>query len=131
MKRLIIHTGMHKSGSTALQAWLRDNACGGKYYCYRYNGSNTNLGLPLAVLFGDAPETHYYFRRNQNVCALEQLKSVFASVFLDQACCASPVHILSSEDLSNFSSGEHLKLRDFFCSHYDSINVVHVVRDPF
>lgn len=62
---------------------------------------------------------------------LSKAKSRYTKVLEDQSTCALPIHIISSEDISNFSVTEFSRLKRFFEPYYTIIKVIQFVRNPF
>ncbi|KXS55219.1 MAG: Uncharacterized protein AWU57_403 [Marinobacter sp. T13-3] len=138
MRKLILHVGLHKTGSSAIQetgaqnrSWLKDT---GYYYPAFGDARWVNHSVPLCLLFMNNPERNHTVKRifpedSQREDAKKQLKKVL----LDEIDRHSPADILlSGEDVSLLNIEELQKLKFFINNELgiDEIHVIVYVRNP-
>jgi|TARA_R110002072_G_scaffold203177_1_gene361145 hypothetical protein len=134
MKRLVLHIGMAKTGTSSIQdtlgpahQTLRDMQV---YYpperpynhCYEFS-----------VLFMQRPQNNYYFKRQAPIsereiaAQLDGLAERWRAFFqsFDRGVC-----ILSAENLSDFQEGDIQKLQRFVSPFFDEVSIVAYVRHP-
>lgn len=137
MKQLILHIGLHKTGSTSLQGALQNNS----KLLHKHNfyfpiftykmGRYNNHSVPLFTIFSDSPEKNFYFVKN-NIEKKDALKvqSKFLSQ-LEEAIAKNNKIILSAEGLSMLSATNLEKLKKLFFDNGFDIKVVAFVRRPY
>ncbi len=131
--KIVIHVGMHKTGSTAIQEYFLRNHFQGVSYT-PWTGSNL-CGL-FILLFQDEILLHQYhgFRAQgpEFLAQLSEMRHLWLDKivrFLEQS--GDQTVIFSAEDISwpGFSSAT-AKMADFFRRFTDQIQVVGYVREP-
>ena len=127
--RLILHAGMHKTGSTSIQGALGQRNFPGAHY-FRLGNDNHSLGC--ITLFQDQPEDHFAFqRRGMTAEDLVQQKQQLQQKLTrqlrkrpEQTC------ILSAEWMSVALKDALIRMRDQFAPHFRRIEVFGYVRPP-
>lgn len=139
MKKLILHVGLHKTGSTAIQRTCHVNRArlASAGYCYPQFADRgwENHSVPLSVLFMIDPLRNHHmvadiFKTQERLeAAAKEIRAYFAREI--SASEASHI-ILSGEDISLFSEQEILNLKHFLEDVVPNleIQVVVYVRDP-
>ncbi len=136
MKRLLLHIGTEKTGTTTLQRFLHTNR-----ERLRNDGWTlpTSLGEPdqrrLAALCNDDTFTDAFLRRyglaepGSRATARKQWTEAFAQ---EVASANTPNLVISSEHLSSrlFTDSEMERLKKFLAPHFETIDVVVYLRDP-
>ena len=127
-RRLILHVGMHKTGTTSIQMSLNGLSEGGVRYMDL--GSSNHTGPISAAFAGDPKEDGNRLRMGrtpEQMAAvrrrtLERLHADFAQDF--------HTYIISGEGLVHLSQGSLDRLRDTLMKHVDRVDVFAYVRDP-
>lgn len=133
MKQLILHIGMHKTGTTALQETLHAARRDLVSHGINYLDMGANHSQPLFSIFGEKLTAY-----RANLKAGLDTKEAIASYASDAKARlqrllsenTAPVTIISAEDLSLLRRPAVPKLRDFLSPYFDSILVVAYVRRP-
>ena len=136
MKRLVLHIGTEKTGTTSIQHFLHANREG-----LARDGwlLPLSLGEPdqrrLAVICNDETFTDAYMRRNALVTPEARATACarWTTAFEREIqASAAPNVVISSEHLSSrlFTDSEMERLRNFLTPWFDPIDVVVVLRDP-
>lgn len=99
MKKLIVHIGRPKTGTSALQAFLRRNQSYLNKLDYTYlnyeNSENSNFPFRHC-----SPSTYKKLNNENKLLAINEAKS-----FMEERIKNNKVAILSSENISNFKKG--------------------------
>lgn len=130
-RRLIIHLGMHKTGSTSIQDALYNNACRGANGEYVYfNFGSINHNHRIYSLFSDNPNLYYLNigMSDEEIHNLNTCTKTLIEKEIEQNINKS--FILSGEDLINLSCDELKKLNGYFSSFFDTIKILVYVRHP-
>lgn len=123
----IIHAGMHKTGTTAIQHHLYHQMPKGVHYLPWRDPNHSDLGV---VLFDEAPETYWVFRREGRSAedmqkwrgeTMGQLEGSFAYN-------RGKTHVMSAEWLSVAPIDAILRLKEFFARHAAAFKVIIYVR---
>lgn len=129
-KRVILHIGLHKTGSSSIQSSFRKYDDGTTAYLRM--GPGPNHGVPLRVLVSDAPEDLYQSRnkgRSRDEMMTEQAR--YKKAFAKQL--ERPVErlIISGEGLSLFSPAELSRLLEMIAASGREVEtVIAYVRSP-
>src|SRR5690625_4150550 len=133
-KKLVLHIGMHKTGSTAIQASMSSSheyllSNGINYLsCIRMNHSTTFVSL-----FGDEPHRYHVNVQNgvntpKKAAALN--KKLKKQILYKIKNNKSEVFVISGEGLSILSEAGVKRLYSFLLPYFDDIEVVCYIRRP-
>ncbi|HCM0843417.1 TPA: hypothetical protein N2782_001398 [Vibrio parahaemolyticus] len=133
MKKLILHVGMHKTASTAIQETLykfsvRLEEQGWHYPCFTWEDRLiSNHSIPIYSLFTEQPDL--YSINIDWQCPAEEVNTHYKAQ-LDRAL-EFPNVILSGEDISTLSVDALKKLKSYLeCKGFE-IEVLGLVREPY
>jgi hypothetical protein len=129
VKRIFIHIGMHKTGSTSIQhSFSRFKQEGIRYLQL----GNSNHSAVHATLFLQEPEKYPAHKRNgRSLQDVRELRSFFLDrVKQELATAKDECFITSGEDISIMDEGSLARMRDFFLEYCDNITIVGYVRPP-
>jgi hypothetical protein len=125
--RLILHAGMHKTGSTSIQAALA--AAGRRDFVY-LDWQAANHSTLFTLLFEERPESYFAFRRRgldrEALAALRQ--RWLARTERQVARAGSRPVVLSAERIATAPPDAIERLRDWFAPRCDGIDVFAYVR---
>lgn len=127
-QELIIHLGMHKTGSTSIQETLAKNSCGDEYTYLNLGAINHNHRV--YSLFSENP-SGYYLNKGKSKAEIESFNSETKKLFSD--CIenlATPKAIISGEDLINLNEKELSEMNSFFKLFFERVTVFAYVREP-
>ena len=127
-KTLLLHIGMHKTGSSAIQASLD----GFDDQASRYARlGNVNHSIPVYTVFSRQRD-RYHIHRNKGLGAkeIESLRSEYSQRLAQELALPRRQIIVSGEDISILKPDEIESLRDFCLSRRDEVRVLAYVRDP-
>jgi len=126
-KRVILHIGMHKTGTTAIQKALEGQTVDGVGYAKL---GYANHSVPLMTIFQDAP---YYYWQRVGIAGPEIVsrKRVFTAT-LEAELDRSDIDtlLLSGEDIGWLSIPEKSTLITFFEERGHSLDVLCLTRKP-
>ena len=131
MKRCWLHIGMHKTGTTSLQASLAsvDDPVGWNYI--RIDGRR-NLGSALYAMFSSKPHRYHWFQKRGDTP--EQVAKAGAKLrkkFIEAIeACTEENFIISGESLSLIDPRGIAALHKFLKPLCDEIRVIGYVRPP-
>ena len=124
-KRIVIHAGSHKTGSSAIQRYLfeRQHEIEGLAYLCRAERPNSSLWM-LQAFKQDVAELPA-FRHRQLTAEEVEVKRQRARAQLTKLASAvtAPLTILSAESIGTFNSEELQSLRDVLAPHFDDISL--------
>lgn len=136
MKRLVLHIGTEKTGTTTLQRFLHSNR-------QRLLGDGwtlpKSLGEPdqrrLAAICNDDSFVDAFMRRHglAEASARTAARAQWTRDFVKEVgAAATPNLVISSEHLSSrlFTPSEMDRLRQFLAPHFETIDVLVYLRDP-
>ena len=130
MKEVILHIGMHKTGTTSIQDSL---------YGIDSNGFRTirfaekNHSIPIYTIFHEN-KLNYPIWKNQgyNESQIIEKKAAYEKILEEEISDESvDCFILSGEDMSNLTENEQINLCEFFKERNLKVKVIYVVREPF
>jgi hypothetical protein len=130
MKRIILHVGMHKTGTSSIQATLAAADFSNSRFHYAQLGS-PNHSRALITATSSTPHS-YHLNRKRGLSPLEagMLKEEFRNQIVSEAQrIPSKDIIFSAEGITNLSSTETKELIELL-SPYGSISAVAYVRPP-
>lgn len=128
-RRLIIHAGMHKTGSTSIQHWLQNAKLEDAHY---FDWIQANHSTFHTLLFEDKPYEYFGLkrkgytaentlkrRRKARKALIDQIENIDVSTF-----------VFSAERISSAPADSVVQLARFFAKHFDQIDVYGYVRQP-
>jgi predicted 3-demethylubiquinone-9 3-methyltransferase (glyoxalase superfamily) len=130
MKEVILHIGLHKTGSTSIQKALKGyNKDGVKAIGFR----EENHSIPMYTIFSENRYDYHIWRRNENYCRgdIEKKKSDYLKI-LSNECSNDKIKtlIISGEDLSVLNNSEVKFLADYLRTKKVKTTIICYVRDP-
>jgi len=127
--RLIIHAGMHKTGSTSIQHWLRNASLDDAHY---FNWKQDNHSTLFTLLFEENPYEYFALKRRGFTAENYRHRRNKARRALIAEIEDTPVStfIFSAERISSASDASVEKLHRFFSKHFQRIDVYAYVRQP-
>lgn len=137
-RTLVLHVGLHKTGTSSIQATLAGNrrhlrALGFSYSRLCFLSRNRNHSGALYTLFSRRAG-RYRGNLLHGLSGPWRLAAyrwaVAAFLELEMRLDRAPVFILSGEDMSRLAGNEVRALRARFARHFDRIRVVAYVRPP-
>ncbi len=128
-RRLIIHAGMHKTGSTAIQHCLAGENIP-EVHTFRLG--QPNHSVPLTAMFGENPETNFQFRKRGLTATDVAAKrdKLNKSVHRQIQNKSAPHFLLSAEWFSRGRIPELQRFFDQFSKSFEKIDVYIYIRDP-
>lgn len=128
-KRLILHAGMHKTGSSSIQTFLNTAALENATY-FKWN--KPNHSILFVTLFAEHPEAHWFFR--QRGVSAEEIAGERARLREDlrRQVADSPhgLFLFSAERIYGASHADLVACKSFFEPLFDDISVFCYVREP-
>ncbi len=129
--RIIVHAGMHKTGSTSLQLSFAGDTSDKYHYLL---GAEPNFSMSMFLMFEDEDklQDHLYHRISQ--VSQEELLTKRAELtkFVDEQISQSPqpTLVVSGEDISGYNHRVIARLADYLRSFSEDISVITYVRPP-
>lgn len=131
MKRCWLHVGMHKTGTTSVQACMIKlrKVAGWKYLAM---GGNPNMGALLFTMFASRPERSHWYQKRGDSRARIAAKRADLRRKLREGILKHPKEnlILSGESLSLIDPAGVADLKAFLDPLFDEIRVIGYVRAP-
>ncbi|MBA4741452.1 MAG: hypothetical protein H2060_01930 [Azoarcus sp.] len=128
MKTLLLHIGMHKTGSSSIQASLDGFDDAGVRYLRL---GHPNHSIPLRTLFADDRYAyHVHTRRGLSKAQVDQLAEQYQAALHSEIRLPHEVKIISGEDIAFLPEPALSQLRDLLAPHVDSIRVMAYARHP-
>ena len=129
MKEVILHIGLHKTGSTSIQEALKGyNKDGVKAIDFE----EKNHSIPMYTIFSEN-RYDYHIWQKKNYCRddIETKKSDYLKI-LSSECSDNKIKtlIISGEDLSVLNNSEVKILAEFFRTQNVKTTIICYVRDP-
>lgn len=127
-KLLLIHVGMHKTGSTSIQDTLSKNNCGSEFVYLDLGTMNHNH--KIFTMFTEHPE-RYYLNNTKSLSVVQKFNEDVQNE-LSQKLLENHMEkvIISGEDLINLSNNALEKMKKFFDEYFENIKVFAYVRSP-
>ncbi|MEB3100931.1 hypothetical protein [Ferviditalea candida] len=134
MKKLILHIGMHKTGTTSLQkVFSSSQHLLNQSNIYYADLDKFNIPNSFYVSFIDNPTDHISFKNmeiydfNHAKAEQERLKILWAKEFDN---INSGYYIISDEELSYLPLENVSKMRNYLKKYFDDITVIMYAREP-
>jgi hypothetical protein len=129
-KKLILHIGMHKTGTSSIQQSLFGYNDGETTYL---SDLGVNHSLPIFTIFSNNPQTHYIWKeRNISIDEIgikkDQFKKKLAK-FVKKSNHKKV--IISGEDIGFLKANEKNNLLNYFIDFGYEIKIVCLFRDPY
>ena len=138
MRKIILHVGLHKTGSSSIQFNLKrysDKLLSNNIYYFKFDENEwENHSVPLALIFQDSPR-----QKNNTVlnCFASDADVNVAKLLMydylvnELNSNNSNTLLISAEDLSDFSREDLINVKNFFLSFDDfEFEIVIYVRAP-
>lgn len=126
-RRLILHIGQHKTGTTTIQNTLFSNRAALNTHGFDYLATLANHSKPMRNI---CEQRHFVRRQGFSVQEAELQRVDSLRDVLQQISATSLDFIISAELLSTLSRPSIEQLRDDFAPHFDDFLVVGYVRPP-
>lgn len=129
MKKVIVHIGAHKTGTSSIQEAMAGYDDGRTIYA-RFDPSNHSI--PITTIFSGAPH-EYHIWRNQGLSreGVDAFRVQYRTALdADVADTTRDTLIISGEDIGILEDGEKRALVDYFLSRGLDLQIVCFVRDP-
>ena len=124
---IIVHAGIHKTGSTAIQAQFGARDEEGLHYLAWRDDNHSDLAV---LLFDDAPEKYWVFEREGR--GAEEMRAwrdqVAADLARDIAANEGKIHLMSAERLAGSTPDAIARMKAFFAPLAGPVRVVIYVR---
>ena len=129
MKKLFVHIGMHKTGSTSIQQSFASLDDGVVRYMRL---GNSNHSAIHSTIFLSAPEKYHGHKRNGRTAEdVRKIQDVFIQKVENEIANAETRSLITSgEDISIMDEDALIRMRDFFGRHFDDIKIIGYVRPP-
>ncbi|WP_299615903.1 hypothetical protein [uncultured Tateyamaria sp.] len=128
-RRLILHAGMHKTGSTSIQHWLRNTAFEDAHYFKWRQSNHSNL---FVLLFEDNPHEYLGLKRSgltqesAEELRVEQRKRMIQQINNND----KSTFVFSAERISSAPRSAVQRMNTFFSQYFNDIQVYAYVRRP-
>ena len=130
MREVILHIGMHKTGTTSIQASLNGIDSNG-FRTMRF--AERNHSIPIYTIFSEN-RLNYHIWKNQgyNESEILEKKAAYEKILEEEIRDGSvDCFILSGEDMSDLTENEQINLCEFFKERNLKVRIIYVVREPF
>lgn len=128
MKRVIVHCGMHKTGSSSIQNTLRDLETPDVIYA---GLGRTNHSAPIITMFSTRPEAYHGHKKlGRTKKEIDQLRRWYLGEFNKALKSKQDTVIVSAEDLSSASFEVLSGFHRFVCDNNRIPEYCCYVRDP-
>lgn len=129
MKHVVLHIGMHKTGTSALQSALQGYSRRGVSYA---SFSEVNHSIPIYTIFsGHRYDYHIWKRQGLTRRQIDQRREEYLQVLEEDLVAESSKRlIISGEDISVLREDEKIDLINWLGARCDGIKVVALVRSP-
>ncbi|MEQ3669450.1 hypothetical protein [Pseudophaeobacter sp.] len=129
MKEVLLHIGMHKTGTTSIQSSLRDYDDGRTRYA-RF--TNINHSIPIITIFSkDRDNYHIWKRIGLTPAQIEKKRRAFLEDLTRDCSDESRERlVISGEGISRLEGDEREELLNFFHGYGLKVKVICFVRSP-
>lgn len=129
-KVLVLHIGMHKTATTAIQDSLKGFTDGTTRYA-RVGWPNPNHSVAFHTLFSHSGKPHKLLHeKGVGVRKLKELKATYQTELEQDLTSDEENLVVSGEDISLLSAEELADMKAFFDPYCERIRVIAYVRDP-
>ena len=129
MKEVVLHIGMHKGGSSAIQKCLDGYDDGRRRYARL---GDANHSVPLYTLFSTRyRDYHIHVNAGLSTARIDALRERASAALERELSLDRDALMISGEDLSTLEREGVRALRDFLLARVERVKVVAYVRDPF
>jgi len=127
--RLIIHAGMHKTGSTSIQFWLRNAKLEDAHY---FNWDTPNHSTLFTLLFEEKPYEYFGLKRRglTEKNTENQRRKALDGLIRELETTNASIYIFSAERISSASDNSVYEMERFFSQYFEHIDVFAYVRQP-
>lgn len=131
IQRCILHIGMNKAGSSAIQEYLYQNDLGSSFY-YTDLGSANHSSMILS-LFSHNPESkHDYIKRDLDKKEIEVINANIKERLIKEfGRSAADNYIISGEGILHLKEEELKDLKSFLENYFSKVTVVAYIREPW
>lgn len=128
MGRVVIHAGMHKTGSSSIQKSLSQGISDDRFHYFDLG--EPNHSGPLINLFWSQPEKyHGNWKRGRTLDQITEIRESLTQSFSSQlVSLGDRTGIISAEDVCDFQEDELILLRDFITRFNHKLQIVVYVR---
>lgn len=130
MREVILHIGMHKTGTTSIQDSLHNINCNG-FRTMRF--AEKNHSVPIYTIFSEKRlNYHIWKNKGYNESQIIEKKAAYEKILEEEIRDENvDCFILSGEDISQLTENEQIKLCEFFKERNLKVRVIYIVREPF
>jgi len=126
--QVILHVGMHKTGTPSIQSTLKNYDDGRIRYAQL---SDLNHSVPIFSLFTENPvKYHIHVKRGRSEEEVNKINKESADNLLEELALNRETLIISGEDISTLTKTAANALLEFIAPHTEKITVVGYLRDP-
>ena len=128
MKEIVIHVGMHKTGTTSVQASLKGYDRDGVRFAELWD---ENHSIPVYTMFSANRDSyHVHTRLGLDTESIGSMRTEMFAEFERELALDRSRLILSGEDISLLGRDDVESMGDFLRSRAERIRIVAYVRDP-
>lgn len=128
LDEIVCHIGMHKTGSSSIQATLNGYDDGETFYV---DIGEKNHGIGIYTLFSKKYlEYKFWTRRGYSKQKIDQIKSGYLRKLTSELERPGSRAVISGEDISWLSPDEAKNMVSFFLNYSKKVTVVCYIRDP-
>lgn len=129
-RKLVLHIGMHKTGSSSIQETLHHNLNDENVHYIKFSNPN-HSGVLRRIFKEDLQNDHLVKFQNISREKFLEKKEKDKLILIDKINLSEPKNcILSAEEISNFTQNELLQMLRFFNSYFNKIVIIGYVRSP-
>lgn len=128
MKKLVLHVGMHKTGSSSIQKTLSGYDDGRIRYA---DLKRDNHSVPIYCIFSEARYRKRFFRqRGIGRKEIDKMAADFRQLLIREMECDRETLIISGEDICFIPEHELWDMKAFLNTYCDDVRILGYVRDP-
>ncbi|WP_462169274.1 sulfotransferase family 2 domain-containing protein [Pseudoalteromonas lipolytica] len=131
MRKVVLHIGMHKTGSSSIQGYLYQNRDKLRdLFCYPDLGTPNHSG-PLTFICSDKPEFDPQIKRMELDKKFIYKQKAYYEKLIDESLKSNfDLLILSAESLTRFTINELIEFKRYLLGYVESVEVYAYVRNP-
>lgn len=128
-RKLVIHAGMHKTGSTAIQHWLKNTSLSDVHY---FDWNRANQGQLFVLMFQENPHEHHSIARLGMTAEQARKMGQDQRRLVREQVENSPkqTFVFSAERISSAPDAAIEDMHAFFSEMFDDIEVYAYIRGP-